>query len=168
MELTIYVHENLVIGLIKRKCGPDYGTIISELDCKDCGLYCSYNQQFDKCKNNWIIPVISVIISLMIIMMIKIIIMLTCKTKLNSFFLKTVWYFLTINDQSRQKRIMEQNKITGVKNNILFRTIVTSSDELINMIRESRLQIKKEVTGDEQYMKKYIKMSKMIIDSVLT
>lgn len=40
------------------------------------------------------------------------------------------------------------NKTTGKMNEIIFKRVTTASDELNDMIREYRLKLREEVTGD--------------------
>lgn len=47
-----YIHEGLVFGLVSWWCDNEYGSLVKNIECKDCGLYCTYNQQFDMCRTN--------------------------------------------------------------------------------------------------------------------
>ncbi|XP_047998857.1 uncharacterized protein LOC125236184 [Leguminivora glycinivorella] len=60
-----------------------------------------------------------------------------------------IYWYLTRNDRKREKKVARLNKVTGIKNPILFRLIVTKSGVVNDMIRESRLAIRKKNTGDE-------------------
>lgn len=71
------------------------------------------------------------------------------KEHFNKLIVKAVWYFLTKNDRSRARKVRKLNKMTGTSHPIFFRLITTRSDMLNNMIMESRLSLRKEITGDE-------------------
>ncbi|QXL90807.1 glycoprotein [Pectinophora gossypiella virus 2] len=149
LNRTKYIHDTLVFGLLKWKCDNEFGNEIVDIQCKDCGIYCSYNQQFEKCKNNitpWIIGILTSLCVLLIIILISV----TClKKKINNTFLYIIFWLLTRNDRKRASKVKKLNKITGSRNTILFRSIITKSDQLNTMIMENRLKIRKEVTGDE-------------------
>lgn len=42
-EGGIYIHNGLVFGLVSWWCDSEYGSLIKNMECKDCGLYCTYN-----------------------------------------------------------------------------------------------------------------------------
>lgn len=61
-----YTYPNKAFGLIDYNCDGYSGSLISQFECKECGIYCSYNQYIEKCKNDWAIFGVSITMSSLI------------------------------------------------------------------------------------------------------
>lgn len=80
-----YIHNGVVFGLVSWWCDFEYGTIIKNIECKDCGIYCSYNQQFEICKTNGPL-IIGIVLGVITFVLVLLTIIAFCKSKFNTLF----------------------------------------------------------------------------------
>lgn len=145
---NLYVYDGIVFGLISWWCDSEYGSIIKNIECKDCGIYCTYNQQFEMCKTS--APVsLGAILGAIIFLLLLSLVLTIFKEKIINITDKVIVYFITADDRKRVKKIKNLNKITGLLNPIKFKPITTKSDKINSMIVEKRMNFRKDVTGDE-------------------
>ncbi|AOF41424.1 glycoprotein precursor, partial [Seattle Prectang virus] len=143
-----YAHNGLVFGLVSWWCDNEYGSLIKNIECKDCGLYCTYNQQFEMCRTN--APIVIGVTVGIIIFFIVTSLTLTCfKQRLIKLTNSVIVHMITSDDRGRAKKVSTLNKITGMMNPIIFRTLETKSKNINDMIMARRLKLRKQLTGDE-------------------
>lgn len=56
----------LYFGLITYKCDTDYGYKISKMNCKECGIYCVYNDYISGCQNEKMQLVVGIFVGLIL------------------------------------------------------------------------------------------------------
>lgn len=164
MELngSEYMYPGYAIGLIKWKCDNEYGNIITKVECKPCGLYCAYNQQFTKCANNWTVIIMGAVIGLLIALVIGLTLWVPLRNLFHRTTIKIVFWVLTRDDRKRYLMVKRLNKITGTMNAIILRKTTTANEELNEMIKDYRLKLRAEVTGDEPEYEEVVRGSESV------
>lgn len=66
MNDTSYSYPKYIFGIVEYDCDSQIGTILSTFSCKDCGIYCHYNQLFDQCKSSTLLVIIGMVIGCII------------------------------------------------------------------------------------------------------
>lgn len=143
-----YIHEGLVFGLVSWWCDNDYGSLIKNIECKDCGLYCTYNQQFEMCRT--LTPlIIGALVGTVVFIMALLLLVICFRKRLGYIANRMILHFITRDDRRRAGKVKTLNKITGMMNPIRFKAMITSSKDINKMIMEQRMRLRKELTGDE-------------------
>lgn len=127
----------LYYGLIEWACDwTDVGILISRIECIPCGVYCSFNQSFNKCTDAKMPLLIGSIIGLMFFLMTTLALLLFCRKHLFNVFVSIVVRALTMSDRRRAKKIKSHNKRTGSSYRVMFKDINVPCDKIMEGIKK--------------------------------
>lgn len=126
----------LHFGLIDYNCGGETGSLLSRIDCKSCGVYCSYNDFFEKCKERNFASktIIGVLFGILIGIIITKLYKKVIRPKLIS-----LWDAMVIRYYLRQDRIIKNRTSRYGGQKPRYKEIRYGSVHARNIIEKSRV-----------------------------
>jgi hypothetical protein len=142
--------DGMHFGLVKWECDTnDKGSLVSYVECIPCGSFCTFNQQFYKCKNVWFAPIIGLATALFIMLLILLMLVTCLRATIMGKILNIIAYIMTKSDKRRAKKIYRLNKMTGRNQQVRFKDINVNCPKLKGKIVNIRLGLRKMVNNDE-------------------
>lgn len=130
----------LFFGLIEYSCTNTKGILVSKLSCKDCGLYCNYNQMIDGCQSYWI-PFLtgSAIVMILLLLLCSVPKVRTFFNKIVIYIIESVMYCWTRCQDKKEMRKINQmmaRNVRGVEPS--FNRPINKHPKFINKINSKR------------------------------
>nr|WPR17621.1 MAG: glycoprotein [Beetle phasma-like virus] len=127
----------LWFGYVTYVCDDTAGTLISKLDCKTCGFYCTYNNLVNGCEQ-WLVPFIisttlTILVSLLLIAMShKLIFKLSGDLLVN---------IVKLHYRIKDTKVIRRLKMMKKHSNVSIRPHLTQTIRIIDPIRASQIDV---------------------------
>lgn len=130
-------------GLVTYKCGVDFGYLISKLKCKDCGLYCSYNDMIDGCQNQWLQMMVGMSLGLFAGIILSILIYSFAWKYVGIIYRRLLVVTQIRSDNRANKTAALVGQLTGMNTNPIYKNKASLKDKYHGIAYKNRI-----VSGD--------------------
>jgi hypothetical protein len=138
-EITL---PGLYFGLVTYICDIDAGTIISKFICKECGVFCTYNEYIEGCEQTAFKMALGIIIGLLIATCLFLPILYFCNRKAHKILHDIVYWFYNRSDKHRLNKSAKIQKLTGLHSFPKLKEPKVLSDEKRVKLQAKRIQRK--------------------------